>query len=237
MIELLNVSIVYQDEIFALSKLTLCIKRGEFVFVVGPSGAGKSTLLKMLYLAERPTEGKVILDGTDLSTLKDKDIPLLRRRIGIVQQDFGLLPDRTVYENVAYAMRVIGSTRKEVRIRIPEALERVGMSHRPDAFPVQLSGGEQQRVAIARAIVNHPGLVLADEPTGNLDPETSAGIVELLGEINSHGSTVLVATHDTAIVDRMKQRVLEFSGGYLLRDESKGVYSSDTIPATENHTE
>ncbi|CCW33926.1 cell division ATP-binding protein FtsE [Chthonomonas calidirosea] len=227
MIELRNVSVIYPEGVPALSHINFCVKRGEFVFVVGPSGAGKSTLLKLLYRAEVPTQGEVTVDGICVSRLRPRDIPFFRRRLGVVFQDFGLLPDRTVYENVAFALRVIGAGRSQIRQRVPAVLEMVGLASRPDAFPHQLSGGEQQRVAIARALVNEPHLLLADEPTGNLDPETSAGIVDLLAYINAQkGTTVVVATHDVAIVNRLQRRVLEFSDGRLVRDDSQGAYAT-----------
>lgn len=225
MIELRNVSVVYSETVTALSHIHLCVKRGEFVFLVGHSGAGKSTLLKLLYRAEVPTEGEVVVDGVCVNHLKPREIPFFRRRIGVVFQDFCLLPDRTVYENVAFALRVIGAGRHQIRQQVAKVLDMVGLSPRPDAFPHQLSGGEQQRVAIARALANEPSLLLADEPTGNLDPETSAGIVDLLSYINQRGTTVVVATHDVAIVNRLQRRVVEMVGGKLVRDDFQGAYS------------
>jgi cell division transport system ATP-binding protein len=226
MIEVSGVSVRYRKHITALCDVSVRIGRGEFVFVVGPTGAGKSTLLKLLYGEERATEGRVVVAGQDVSRLRNAEIPLFRRKLGIVFQDFGLLPDKTAYENVAFAMRVTGAGRRTVRKRVPEVLEMVGLSHRPDAFPHQLSGGEQQRVAIARALVNNPPLLLADEPTGNLDPDTSTGIMQLLQHINGSGTTVLIATHAALLVDRMQQRVLAFEGGRLIRDEAQGLYRS-----------
>ncbi len=227
MITMRNVSVDYPGHCVALSDVSLTISRGEFVFIVGPSGAGKSTVLKLLTHAETVTTGTVMVNGLEVEKLKPSEVPNLRRHIGVVFQDFGLLPDRTVYENVAFAMRVLGSGRRAVKERIPVVLEMVGMAHRPDAFPNQLSGGEQQRVAIARALANQPDLLLADEPTGNLDPEKSLGIVELLHQINEQGATVIVATHDVAIVDQRERRVLAFSEGRLVRDEACGRY--DTV--------
>jgi len=224
MIDLQDVTVTYHDSMPALSHITVCVQKGEFVFVVGPTGAGKSTFLKLLYREEKPTSGRVVVAGEDLNAIAIPSIPFFRRKLGIVFQDFGLLPTKTVYENVAFALRVIGMPRKEIRHKVPVALEMVGMSHRPDAFPGQLSGGEQQRVAIARALVNEPALLLADEPTGNLDPDTSIGIVELLSHINQTGTTIVVATHDTAIVDRMQKRVLGFDRGQLVRDEQDAAY-------------
>ena len=224
MIDLQDVTVTYHDNMPALSHITVCVHKGEFVFVVGPTGAGKSTFLKLLYREERPTSGRVVVAGEDLNAIALPAIPFFRRKLGIVFQDFGLLPSKTVYENVAFALRVIGMPRKEIRHKVPAALEMVGMAHRPDAFPGQLSGGEQQRVAIARALVNEPALLLADEPTGNLDPDTSIGIVELLNHINQTGTTIVVATHDNAIVDRMQKRVLGFDRGQLVRDEQDAAY-------------
>jgi len=224
MIDLQDVTVTYHDNMPALSHITLRVQKGEFVFVVGPTGAGKSTFLKLLYREEKPTSGRVVVAGEDLNAIAISSIPFFRRKLGIVFQDFGLLPTKTVYENVAFALRVIGMPRKEIRHKVPAALEMVGMAHRPDAFPGQLSGGEQQRVAIARALVNEPALLLADEPTGNLDPDTSIGIVELLSHINQTGTTIVVATHDTAIVDRMQKRVLGFERGQLVRDEQDAAY-------------
>ena len=234
MIELQDVTVSYRDNTLALTHISLCVQKGEFVFVVGPTGAGKSTFLKLLYREEKPTSGRVVVAGEDLNAIALNAIPFFRRKIGIVFQDFGLLPSKTVYENVAFALRVIGMPRHEIRHKVPAALEMVGMAHRPDAFPGQLSGGEQQRVAIARALVNEPALLLADEPTGNLDPDTSTGIVELLSHINRTGTTIVVATHDTAIVDRMQKRVLGFERGQLVRDEQDAEYR---IRAQETQSE
>ncbi len=233
MIELQDVTVSYRNDSLALSHVSLCVKKGEFVFVVGPTGAGKSTFLKLLYREEKPTTGRVVVAGQDMNAMLPRDIPLFRRKLGIVFQDFGLLPNKTVYENVAFALRVIGLSRHEIREKVPAALEMVGMAHRPDAFPGQLSGGEQQRVAIARALVNEPALLLADEPTGNLDPDTSTGIVELLSHINRSGTTIVVATHDTAIVDRMQKRVLGFENGQLMRDENDAAYRREIVLAGE----
>ncbi len=231
-VELSKVSVRYAEQ-NALQQVSLCISPGEFVFIVGPSGAGKSTLLKLLYRAEKATEGKVLVNGTDVGTMKPRETPLLRRHVGMIFQDFSLLPDRTVYENVAFALRVTGASRRETHRRVPLALEMVGMAHRPDAFPHQISGGEQQRVAIARALAAQPSLLLADEPTGNLDPDTSLGILELLHFINSQGATVLIATHDVAIVDRQERRVLEFQAGKLVRDEACGRYGNTSAAEEE----
>ena len=224
MIEISGVSVRYRNNITALCDVTVSVAAGEFVFVVGPTGAGKSTLLRLIYGEESATEGKVIVAGQEVSSLRRREIPLFRRRLGIIFQDFGLLPDKNAYENVAFALRVIGAGRREVRRQVPKVLEMVGVSHRPDAFPHQLSGGEQQRVAIARALVNDPSLLLADEPTGNLDPDTSAGIMQVFHNINSAGTTVLIATHAARLVDEMRKRVLAFNNGCLVRDEARGNY-------------
>jgi cell division transport system ATP-binding protein len=225
MIELRNVSVVYASERTALLDVDLSIGKGEFVFVVGSTGAGKSTLLKLLYREEVATRGAVFVEGQDVARLKPREVPFLRRRMGVVFQDFGLLPNRTVFENVAFALRVIGAGRREVRRKVPAALELVGLVHRCDAFPHQISGGEQQRVAIARALVNEPPLLLADEPTGNLDPDTSLGIAQILANINVLGTTVIVATHDKQIVDTLQRRVVEIDRGCLVRDEQEGTYA------------
>ncbi len=227
MIELCNVTVTYRDDYTALNGVSLNIEKGEFVFVVGATGAGKSTFLKLLYREEKPTGGSVLVAGQNLTDLRSRDIPFFRRKLGVVFQDFGLLPNKTVYENVAFALRVIGASRTVLRRQVPNALEMVGMGHRPDAFPHQLSGGEQQRVAIARALVNDPPILLADEPTGNLDPETSWSIMELLNHINVRGTTIVVATHDHAVVDRMGKRVLGFEKSRLIRDEECGVYKEE----------
>jgi cell division transport system ATP-binding protein len=228
MIELREVSVSYPSGLIALSRVNLKLEQGAFAFIVGQTGAGKSTLLKLLHREEKATTGVVTVMGQDVGALSPSEIPLFRRKLGVVFQDFGLLPNKTAYENVAFALQVIGAGRREIRKQVPYALELVAMGHRPDAFPHQLSGGEQQRVAIARALVNNPALLLADEPTGNLDPETSLGIIQLLNHINVRGTTVLVATHDQVIVDTMQQRVLAFDRGELVRDEAHGAYLPET---------
>ncbi len=238
MIELKNVTVSYPNQVVALTDTSLQIGSGEFVFVVGPTGAGKSTFLKLLYGEERATQGEVIVGGKNLNELPLRELPFFRRSLGVVFQDFGLLQNKTAYENVAFAMRVTGATTREVRRIVPHALEMVGLENRPKAFPNQLSGGEQQRVAIARALVNDPLLLIADEPTGNLDPDTSIGIVEILRNINRQGTTVVVATHDSAIVDRMQLRVLAFENGRVVRDELRGAYRQAEQPlSTEERAE
>ena len=224
---LAHVGVTYKTgDVRALQNIDLCISPGEWVFLVGPTGAGKSTLLKLLYGDVRATEGETTVSGFDLRRLRDRDVPKLRRQMGIVLQDYGLLAERTVWENVAFACQVVGQGRREIRKKLPEILERVGMGHRCDAYPAQLSGGEQQRVALARALVSEPSIVLADEPTGNLDPETGAGIMQVLSDANTRGATVIVATHDTAAVDKLRRRVVVVQNGTIVRDEEGGGYTS-----------
>jgi len=225
MIRLDNVSKTYpsQDRP-ALRDVSLEISKGEFVFLVGASGSGKSTFLRLVLKEERPTTGSIHVLGKDLSRLSNWKVPTLRRQIGTVFQDFRLLPNKTVNENVAFALEVLGKSRGVVRKVVPEVLELVGLADKADRMPDELSGGEQQRVAIARAFVNRPLILIADEPTGNLDPNTSVGIMKLLDRINRTGTTVLMATHDQAIVDQMRKRVLELEVGRLVRDQHRGVY-------------
>ncbi len=208
-----------------LRDINLRIEKGEFVFIVGPTGVGKSTLLKLIYCAEHPSKGKVIVAGRDVTKLSKKEIPLLRRRIGVVFQDFGLMPTRTVWENIAFALKAIGMSRKEVCRKVPTVLDVVGLSDKAHAFPAQLSGGEQQRVSIARALVNNSLILLADEPTGNLDPDTSLEIMQLLAKINLMGTTVVVATHDKYIVDAMRKRVVTLENGRIVSDRERGLYN------------
>jgi len=229
MIRLVDVSVVYPPSRRALSGVTLHVAPGEFVFVVGATGAGKSTLLKLLYRAELPSAGSVRVNGVDVGALRRHEVPSLRRRMGVVFQDYALLPDRTVFENVAFALRVIGAGRREIRRKVPAALQKVALVHRCDAYPHELSGGEQQRVAIARALVNDPPLLIADEPTGNLDPDTSLGIAMILDEINQQGTTVVVATHDRHMVDSFPRRVIELDRGHLVRDDRTGAYAVEPV--------
>lgn len=228
MIEFKNVTKVYEDNgTLALENVSFKINKGEFVFLVGPSGAGKSTLTELIIYEEVATYGEVIVNDFVLSEIKKNDIPYLRRSIGMVFQDFRLLPNKTVYDNVAFAMQVIGASRKEIRRRVPNVLSMVGLSGKAKMKPNQLSGGEQQRVSIARAMVNNPPVIIADEPTGNLDPDTAAEIMQLFEEINGNGTTILIATHAKEFVDNMKKRVLAVENGSLVRDEERGGYGYD----------
>jgi cell division transport system ATP-binding protein len=211
-------------EVVALDDVTVEVTKGEFVFIVGPSGSGKSTLMRLLTREQRPDTGEVWVAGKNLRRLRSWKVPLLRREIGYVYQDFKLLPTKTVRENVAFALEVIGRRRQEIRDRVPEVLELVGLTEKADALPHELSGGQQQRVSVARAFVNNPRLLLADEPTGNLDPATSVEIMKLLDRINRTGTTVVMATHDQQIVDSMRRRVVELEDGRVVRDQSRGVY-------------
>jgi cell division transport system ATP-binding protein len=210
-----------------LDQATFAIEREDFVFLIGSTGSGKSTVMRLLLKEIEPTEGQIRVAGRDLSTITRKQVPYYRRNLGVVFQDFKLLPSRTVYDNVAYALQVTGHSRKQIRAKVPDILQLTGLSTKLHNYPDQLSGGEQQRVSIARAFVNHPPLLLADEPTGNLDPETSIDIMRLLYRINRTGTTVLVATHDHAMVDKMRRRVLELADGRIIRDEATGLYVRD----------
>ena len=227
MIEFKNVSKVYDNGSIALDQVSLHIGKGEFVFVVGASGAGKSTLIRLLSHEELPTEGSVLVNGIEVNRLAKKSVPYLRRKMGIVFQDFRLLPNKTAQENVAFAMEVIEAPRRVIRRRVREVLDLVGLIGKADALPKNLSGGEQQRVAIARAIVNRPLLLIADEPTGNLDPDTSEDIVEVFKKINHMGTTVLMVTHDKTLVDMMNKRVIELDNGKVVRDEQRGGYDDE----------
>ncbi len=226
-IEFRGVSMRYPSGDVGLDQATLSVSREEFVFLVGATGSGKSTVMRLLIRELEPTEGSIRVAGHDLHTIVRKRVPYYRRNIGVVFQDFKLLPHRTVYDNVAYALQVTGGSRKEIRAKVPDILRLTGLSTKLHNYPDQLSGGEQQRVSIARAFVNHPPLLLADEPTGNLDPVTSIDIMRLLYRINRTGTTVLVATHDQTMVDKMRRRVLELSRGRIIRDEATGLYTRD----------
>ncbi len=223
MINLINVTKKYNN-ITALLNISIRIRKGEFVFLVGPSGAGKSTLIKLLLKEVQPTEGKIIINNIDVTQLSPRKVPYLRRKIGVVFQDFRLLENKTVYENVAFAMEIVEAYPKEIRRQVPMVLSMVGLSHKANMYPNQLSGGEQQRVSIARAIVNNPSVLIADEPTGNLDPETAWEIMKLMRQINRRGTTVVMATHAREIVDMMQQRVIALESGKVVRDDRKGAY-------------
>lgn len=227
MIEFKNVSKLYDNNVKALSEVNISIESGEFVFLVGPSGAGKSTFIKMLIKETEPTVGEIVVAGKKLNTVTRKQIPYYRRKIGMVFQDFRLIPTLNVYENVAFAMRVVEAQPKEIRKRVPMVLSLVGLSHKYKMFPNELSGGEQQRVALARAIVNNPSVLICDEPTGNLDPETANEIMELLEDINRAGTTILMATHAKDIVNNMKKRVIAIEKGSIARDTARGMYEDE----------
>ena len=224
MIEMMNVTKRYNKGITAINNLSIQIKDGEFVYVVGPSGAGKSTFIKMMYREEKATKGRIRVGKYDLMKIKDRQIPYLRRYVGVVFQDFKLLQHKTVYENVAYAMEVIEKSPREIKRRVEDVLELVNLKHRMNNFPNELSGGEQQRVAIARAIVNTPAVLIADEPTGNLDPETSMEIMDILERINEQGTTIVMATHNSQIVNEKKHRVIAIENGQIVRDQEQGEY-------------
>ncbi len=226
MIRLQDVSKVYDGGIVAVNDVSLEIPKGEFVFLVGPSGSGKSTLIRLMLRQELPTQGAIWVAGKHTTKLPSWKVPLLRRSLGTVFQDFKLLPNKTIYENVAFALEVIGRPRHVIRNQVPQVLKLVGLATKADRLPDQLSGGEQQRVSIARAFVNRPLIILADEPTGNLDPATSVGIMRLLDRINRSGTTVVMATHDHAIVDAMRRRVVGLERGRVVRDQSRGAYET-----------
>jgi len=219
-----EVSKVYENGSSALNNINIDIEKGEFVFLVGSSGAGKSTFIKMIFREVLPSKGQLIINGRNIMTMKEEEVPYLRRGLGIVFQDYRLLPDKNVYENVAFAMQVIEAPRREMQKRVNSVLELVGLRDKLKSLPSQLSGGEQQRVAIARAIVNSPMVVIADEPTGNLDPDTSWEIMKIFERINKSGTTIVMATHDKTIVDAMKKRVIAIEDGCIIRDEVKGAY-------------
>ncbi len=227
MIEFRNVSKTYGTGTEAVHKANFNIDKGEFAFLVGSSGSGKSTLIKLILKEENPTSGNIIINGKDTTYLKPKRVPFLRRSMGVVFQDFRLLPDKTVYDNVAFAMYIVNATKKHIRRQVPMVLSLVGLSNKAKVYPNELSGGEQQRVALARALVNNPSMLIADEPTGNLDPDTAWDIMTLLDDINKRGTTVVVATHAKDIVDRMKKRVIQIEDGHIIRDDKKGGYNSE----------
>lgn len=231
MIEFVNVTKVYDNSTMALNNVSLKIDNGEFVFLVGSSGAGKTTVTKLLMREENVTEGEIFLYGEDITKISRKEIPYLRRKMGVVFQDFRLLEDRTVYENVEFAMQIVGVSRREIRRRVPIVLNQVGLNYKAKMFPRQLSGGEQQRVALARALVNNPSILIADEPTGNLNPKTAMEIMEIFENINAMGTTVIMATHAKDIVDVMKKRVIEIEDGEVVRDEVGGAYQGEVVQA------
>ena len=222
-----SVTKVYDPDVVALRDVTFHVDKGEFVFIVGPSGSGKSTLIRLLLKELEPSEGRVIVGGRDIARLRRSKVPMLRRNIGCVFQDFKLLPNRTAFENVAYALKVQGENKSAIRRKVPEVLGLVGLAHKMNSLPDELSGGEQQRVSIARAFVNHPPLLVCDEPTGNLDPDTSVGIMQLLYRINRSGTTILMVTHDREMVDKMRKRVIQLDEGRLARDERRGGYATE----------
>ncbi|MBU3209343.1 cell division ATP-binding protein FtsE [Clostridium algidicarnis] len=227
MIEFKNVSKTYSNNVNALMNVDISIDKGEFVFLVGPSGAGKSTFIKMLIKEIEPTKGEIVISGINLSKIKRKDVPNYRRKIGMVFQDFRLIQNLNVYENVAFAMRVVEASEKEIRRRVPTVLALVGLSDKYKMFPTELSGGEQQRVSLARAMVNNPAILIADEPTGNLDPDTAMEIMHILDDINRTGTTILMATHAKEIVNNMKKRVIAIEKGSIARDEKRGGYGNE----------
>jgi cell division transport system ATP-binding protein len=222
-----NVTKIYEPDVAALQDVSFEIDKGEFVFIVGASGSGKSTVIRLVLKEIELTRGKIVVGGRDLARLKRSKVPMLRRNVGCVFQDFKLLPNRTAAENVAYALKVQGEGQTEIRRKVPEVLNMVGLTHKMSSYPDELSGGEQQRVSIARAFVNHPPLLICDEPTGNLDPDTSVGIMQLLYRINRSGTTILMATHDREMVDKMRKRVIALEAGKLLRDERRGGYTTE----------
>ena len=226
MIEFKNVTKVYEDGTVALKNVNIVIKKGEFVFLVGPSGSGKSTLIKLLIREIPVTTGSIFVAGRNICNLKASRIPQLRRNIGYVFQDFKLLPNKTIFENIAFALEVIGKPAYAIRVQVPQVLKLVGLANKVNSYPHQLSAGEQQRISIARAFVNRPPILLADEPTGNLDPATSDGIMKLLSRINLIGTTVAMASHDKSIVNSMRRRVIELEEGEIIRDQKRGVYGS-----------
>lgn len=224
MIEFINISKTYKGGTKALDNVSFLIDKGDFAFIVGPSGSGKSTLIKLLLTEEKPTSGVIIINDKDVTNLKHDLVPYHRRNIGVVFQDFRLLQNKTVYENVEFAMKVVGASSRDIRRQVPNVINLVGLQNRMRSYPTQLSGGEQQRVALARALVNNPAVLIADEPTGNLDPETSMEIIKLIDDINRIGTTIFMVTHDRDIVNKMKKRVITLDNGSIIRDDKKGIY-------------
>jgi cell division transport system ATP-binding protein len=237
MIRFENVTKTYKNSTVALRNVSLDVQKGEFVFLVGPSGSGKTTFIRLLLREELPDSGRIWEAGREIIDLPTWRVPYLRRNIGCVFQDFRLLPNKTVFQNVAFALEVIGRPKSVVEAQVPQVLDLVGLSKKRDNLPSELSGGEQQRVAVARAFVNRPLILLADEPTGNLDPATSQGIMQLLDRINRTGTTVMIATHDAALVDWMRRRVVELDQGVIVRDQARGVYGIDSTAGTSSRPE
>ncbi|MPQ42701.1 cell division ATP-binding protein FtsE [Clostridium tarantellae] len=224
MIKLEKVNKIYDNNVHALKNIDLLIKKGEFVFLVGASGSGKSSLIKLMLREIKATNGKIIVDNVILENIKEKEVPYFRRKLGVVFQDFRLLQNKTIYDNIAYAMKVVEANKQDIEKKVPVILARVGLSEKANSYPHELSGGEQQRASIARAIINNPKVLLADEPTGNLDPKTTEEILDLLIDINKKGTTVIMATHDSVIVDKMKKRVIYMKNGEIVSDNMKGGY-------------
>ncbi|WP_085521284.1 cell division ATP-binding protein FtsE [Tuberibacillus sp. Marseille-P3662] len=225
MIQMKDIWKSYTNGVMAVNNINVDIAKGEFVYIVGQSGSGKSTLIKLMYREEKPTKGQIIVDGKDVAKLKRRHVPSLRRQLGVVFQDYKLLPKLTIYENVAFALEVIEEHPRNIRRRVMDVLDLVKLKHKARFLPQELSGGEQQRISIARSIVNNPSIVVADEPTGNLDPDTAWGIMEVFERINNNGTTVVMATHNREIVNNLKRRVIEIEGGMIVRDEQRGEYS------------
>ena len=228
LIEFKNVTKLYEDENYSLRDISFEIKKGEFVFLIGPSGSGKSTIIRLILKEFEPSSGKIYIAGKNICKLHRKMIPFLRRNIGCVFEDFKLLPNKTTYENIAFALEVLGKPKYEMKTKVPQILKLVGLENKTDNYPKQLSSGEQQRVSIARAFINRPPLLLADEPTGNIDPDISLEIIKLLARINNTGTTVVMATHDWSLVDMMKKRVIELDNGQIVRDQKRGLYGFET---------
>lgn len=224
MIQMEDVWKAYPNGVMAVNGISVHVEKGEFVYIVGPSGSGKSTFIKMMYHEVKPSRGKIVIDGLDLSKMKNRQVPLLRRKVGVVFQDFKLLPKLTVYENVAFALEVIEEHPKQIRKKVMEVLDLVKLKHKARFMPNELSGGEQQRISIARSIVNNPSIVVADEPTGNLDPDNAWSIMEVFEQINARGTTIVMATHNKDIVNQKKQRVIAIEGGQIVRDDVRGEY-------------
>lgn len=223
-LKLYNVTKIYPNGVVALNNVNLHVRKGDFLFLVGPSGAGKTTLARLIFREESPTRGQIIFNGKNITRLRPREVPFHRRKIGMIFQDFRLLPNKTAYENVAFALEIAGTPAKEIKRRVPEVLRLVGLAEKQKMFPHQLSGGEQQRVCVARALVNDPLMIIADEPTGNLDPDTSWELMKLFRKINEQGTTIIMATHAWDIVDALKKRVVALAGGRIVRDEEEGAY-------------